>query len=314
MRLVLPSLVALLCLVVACDSTEAQLVSSEAALQDAMQGETLACAVAAAYQAADKDQLPVLGVHGSVTFALLDVPGVGRFMVWRYEGGAFQIRTAPLESSELVASGRDNVAGLLNPSGRLIDCDHPFVPGPVPTIDEATPNKLLVGADDTTIAISGSRFDRRSRAYFDGEPLVTTFESETRLSAVIPARLLSGAFHVAGVSALHVESSGSASAPFAIDLENPAPIFRELTPTSIVAGSGPVAIVVTGDFAPSARLVVGIGTGGLTPLATTVLSATQLKAILPATMASRPGRLVVKIRVPQPGGGDSDAGSFEITN
>jgi hypothetical protein len=78
----------------------------------------------------------------------------------------------------------------------------------------------------------------------------------------------------------------------------------------VLAGAGATQLEVTvSSFVTGAKIVFG-----MTDLATTFTSSSQLKATIPAGLLTTSGSVPVKVVNPAPGGGESTAISFTISN
>jgi hypothetical protein len=61
-----------------------------------------------------------------------------------------------------------------------------YVISPTPGIDSIAPRTVLQGTAQTTVALTGVNFVKRSVAYVNGEPVATTVDSATKLRFVLP--------------------------------------------------------------------------------------------------------------------------------
>lgn len=179
-----------------------------------------------------------------------------------------------------------------------------------PEVDAITPNKATVGSVGPSIIVSGNNFVPRSIVQLDGAALATSFVSGTELRATIP----SGKLATTGTLRISVGTAppgGGASKEVTFTVENPEPKLTALAPLSVIAGSGATNLEVTGSsFVSDAKI-----TFGTTPLATTFVSATQLKATIPASALATSGSIPVSVTNPGPGGGTSPTTiSFTVSN
>ncbi|MGC8635260.1 MAG: GH25 family lysozyme [Candidatus Limnocylindrales bacterium] len=91
---------------------------------------------------------------------------------------------------------------------------------------------------------------------------------------------------------------------------NPPPVIAAVTPDTAPAGSGDTQLTVQGaNFAPGVSSVLWNGS----PLSTTVVSATQLSAVVPAALSAAPGPATVTVQNQPPGGGSSAPVVFTVT-
>ena len=162
-----------------------------------------------------------------------------------------------------------------------------------PSLTSLSPAASIQNAAGLTLTLTGTGFVGAadcsgtncspSRAVFGTTSLQTTFVSRTKLTAAVPASLLTtaGAFPVTVVNNALVSNAVS----FLVAI----PVLSGLSPSSAVAGSSPLTLTVTGTgFLPSSTL-----TWNGTALTTTFVSATQLTAAVPATLLAEPASVSV---------------------
>ena len=91
---------------------------------------------------------------------------------------------------------------------------------------------------------------------------------------------------------------------------NQAPILAGVTPATVAAGGGDLSVTIQGaNFAAGVSAAYWNGT----PLATTVVSPTQLTAVVPAALTGTPGTGAVTVLNQPPGGGMSAPVIFAVT-
>lgn len=173
-------------------------------------------------------------------------------------------------------------------------------------ITKLTPDAATIGATGPiSIAITGTGFVPSSLVRFNGASLTTTFSSATQLAATIPAE----AFLDAGKYGVTVTSGADVvSLPIGFEVRNPAPQTSALTPRSATAGTASVSVTVDGTGFTKASAVLASGS----PLATTFLSATRLRAVVPATLLASARSLAIVVQSPGPGGGTASAQTFTV--
>jgi poly(3-hydroxybutyrate) depolymerase len=119
--------------------------------------------------------------------------------------------------------------------------------------------------------------------------------------AVAMAILLSGCGNVPLSSS---SQSGTAS------INNPIPAIASLSPTKATAGGAAFTLTVNGsDFVTSSSI-----TWNGTTLAATYVSDSQITAQVPASSIANSGSVTVEVSNPAPGGGSSNAATFDITD
>jgi hypothetical protein len=101
-----------------------------------------------------------------------------------------------------IANTRTIDAVMLN--GRILDTTYHAhfqnpIPRPIsyetqtnqpPVVVAVAPRGAMEGDGDVELTVLGREFTRQSIVFFDGERVPTTFSEETRLTAIVPARLL----------------------------------------------------------------------------------------------------------------------------
>lgn len=95
---------------------------------------------------------------------------------------------------------------------------------------------------------------------------------------------------------------------FVLEAPNPVPVLSSISPSKTGAGGPAFTLVVTGSSFLSSSTVDWNGTA----LTTTFVSATELKATVPASLIATPGTASVTVVNPAPGGGTSNSLTFTI--
>ena len=174
-------------------------------------------------------------------------------------------------------------------------------------VSSITPATAIVGATTSvTLSVSGSGFVPSSAVKLNGAALPTTFKSATSLEATIPA----SAFIDAGkYSVVVANGTDVVSLPTSFEVRNPAPATSSISPASTTAGAAATAVTISGTGFTRSSEIVASGT----PVTTTYLSATQLRATLPASMLTTARTLSLVVQTPGPGGGTSGGRTFTVT-
>ncbi len=186
-------------------------------------------------------------------------------------------------------------------------------PNPVPVIGGLDPNTMNAGSGAFTLTVNGSNFINSSVVRWNGADRATTFVSATQLRAAIPAADITG-IGTANVTVFNPASAGgggglSNAVGFAIGQPpNPAPTLANLNPATVITGSGALTLTVNGANFVSSAVVRWNGADRVT----TFVSATQLRAAIPANDVATSGTASVTVFNPAPGGGVSNALIFAI--
>jgi hypothetical protein len=121
---------------------------------------------------------------------------------------------------------------------------------------------------------------------------------------------------VAGASAFFVDPPDGGMSRFVppgLPCLNPTPVPSGVSPSTIVAGSGPTLLTLAGaNFTPGATVTFAGPLPAIT-LKVNVLSATSAQVSVPAGYVAAPGAATVTVSNPLPGGGDSAPLPIPIT-
>jgi hypothetical protein len=179
----------------------------------------------------------------------------------------------------------------------------------VPVLDDITPSSGIAGSPAPTLVLTGRNFVPRTVVQLDGQPLATTFVTDKELKATLPTAKLA----TPGTLSLSVGTSppgGGVSKEVVFSVVNAAPTVTQIAPLSVIGGSPQVTLTVTGTGFVAASLVYFDGG----PLTTTFKSATSLEALIPANKLVTSGSFDIIVKTPAPGGGNSAAIAFSVTN
>jgi hypothetical protein len=179
------------------------------------------------------------------------------------------------------------------------------VSDPVPTATSLSPSFALVGAGDTSIAVTGASFVPSSTVLLGGVPLATAFVNATTLDAVIPAADLASAVTLS-ISVTTPAPGGGTSGALGFTVANPGPTITNVSPASTIVPAASTPITVTGTGFVSGASVVQIGG---TAVATTY-GAGSLGATIPAAQLASATTLSITVANPAPGGGMSNVAFF----
>jgi hypothetical protein len=180
---------------------------------------------------------------------------------------------------------------------------------PVPTTTSISPSSTTAGSAQFTLTVNGTKFVSTSTVNWNGSPLVTTFVSSTRLTAIVPAANVATA-GTASVTVVNPNPGGGTSNPQTFTINNPVPTTTSISPTCTTAGSADLTLTVNGTKFVSTSTVNWNGA----PLATSFVSSTQLTATVPASLVATSGTASITVVNPSPGGGTSSAQTFTIAN
>jgi hypothetical protein len=196
-------------------------------------------------------------------------------------------------------------------SGSVTFTITPAIVNPVPSIVSVAPSQLPLSLIDVQVAIKGTNFIADSSVVLGSQPIATSYVSSTSLLAAIPSAYLSnaGTFQIGVFNPPPGGGLSDTKVGLAVGARNPIPTLTTLDPPSAKAGSGPIALTLSGaGFVSGAQAFFGS-----TALMTTyVAEATTINTSVPAYLLADPGSVDVVLVNPAPGGGASAPLAFTI--
>ena len=188
------------------------------------------------------------------------------------------------------------------PGGGTSNAQTFTITNPVPTTSSLSPNLAMAGTSGFTLTVTGANFIAGSVVRWNGATRPTTYVSPTQLTVAIAAADVA----VAGtpqVTVVNGAPGGGTSNPQTFTIVNPVPTLSGLTPASVGLGGPGFTLTVTGTNFVTTSVVRWNGADR----ATTYVSATQLRAVIPATDVLMVGIGRVTVFNPAPGGGTSNS-------
>lgn len=185
---------------------------------------------------------------------------------------------------------------------------------PVPQISTITPSSVQAGAGGANVTIVGTNFASESVATVNGANRPTRFVSSTQLTVTLQSSDVTagGELQIAVLNppAQNVTPPGGGiSNSVVLNVVNPSPVIRGVTPPSLVAGSTTTtAINVSGSGFDSASVVLVNGTGRPTAFS----SSSSLVAQLASGDTAAAGTYTVQVVNPAPGGGATAILHFSV--
>jgi hypothetical protein len=178
----------------------------------------------------------------------------------------------------------------------------PFtINNPVPALTVLSPTAVNAGVE-TTITVTGSKYNVTSVVYAGTTPLATTFVSTTSLTAIVPASLAGGTY---AITVKNPAPIGGSSVAISLTLNNQVPSIASITPPSIVAGTATTIAVAGSNFLATSKVYAGA-----TALVTKLNDDGTLTATVPASLAG--GVCSVTVVNPAPGGGTSNTATLTV--
>ncbi|HTQ57942.1 MAG TPA: putative Ig domain-containing protein [Bryobacteraceae bacterium] len=192
-------------------------------------------------------------------------------------------------------------------TNNVVNFTLPFAVTPTvttPVITSLTPSSATAGGPGFTLTVNGSSFASGATVDWNGSPLATTFASASQLTASVPASLIASP----GTATITVVNPGNlTSNQISFSINAPTPIITSLSPSSATAGSAAFTLTVNGTGFLSGATI----DWNATPLVTTFVNATQLTAVVAASLIVNPGS--VAITVVNPGGVASGPFTFVVS-
>jgi len=171
-----------------------------------------------------------------------------------------------------------------------------------PTVSSVLPSSATAGGPGFLLIVNGTGFETGATVNFSAASLTATVASPTQLSVSVPASLIT----TAGPLPVSVTSGGlpSNSATFTVA---PAPTISSIAPTSTTAGGAALTVTVNGSGFGSDAVVNFNGTA----LTTIVIGATQVTALVPASLIVTAGTVPVTVTATS-SGVTSNSASFAV--
>lgn len=213
-----------------------------------------------------------------------------------------------LSAAFLARGGRLKI-GVTNPSpgGGSAGAGVLAVTTSKPTLTSITPAKGPVSQRPFTAQLVGSGFVGNSVVTASGTLLASVLDSATLLTVTIPETLMSKA-GVLRFSVTNPEPGGGTSNVVEFPVEAGVPRLDSIDPPGARADQAGAVVTLNGsNFGEGATVMLGDDEA---PAA--FVSATQLRVTLTTPMTL--GRFPVKVKIPPPGGGISNAIDFTVTS
>ena len=182
-------------------------------------------------------------------------------------------------------------------------------PNPVPTLTSVEPGTALLGGPNVTVTLIGTNFLASSIARLNGQNLVTTFISDTQLTADIPTTEMNagGTFPI---TVFNQPPAGGESNALDIIVQNPVPVLASLSPGSKIVGDQAFTLTVTGTGFVNGSVIKWNGSDRTT----TFVSKTSLTTEITAADLVTSGEFAVTVFNPAPNGGVSNSVNFTVNN
>jgi polyisoprenoid-binding protein YceI len=207
-------------------------------------------------------------------------------------GSATQL-TAQVTADRVAAPGSVAVT-VRNPDGRA-SAAVAFVIStlPAPVLSSLSPTNAAAGGAAFVLILNGSGFQPGALARWQGQDLPTSFVSATQVNATIAAQRIASAGQFE-VTLRNPDGLVSNPLTFAVQTATP-PVITSVSPNESVTGLASLLLDVRGQQFQAGALLLWNGE----PLAsTTVVSATQLQAVVDQQRLQVPGSATLQVRNP----------------
>lgn len=180
-----------------------------------------------------------------------------------------------------------------------------------PVLSDIEPASVAVSPPSAVnITVLGSNFVARSVVQADGAGLVTTFVSNTELRAVLPQTLLTSIKTIRISVYTSAPGGGTSAATRDFRVVTSVPVLTSVAPTWAHVGAQATELVAAGSgFLSGAVLVFDNN-----DVPASSVTATELRASVPATLLATGRSALVRVRNPGTSGGISGSRPFEVRN
>jgi hypothetical protein len=158
---------------------------------------------------------------------------------------------------------------------------------PLFRLDTISPSEVTATAVSFPLTISGVGFVTGASVKVGSTTLQPASQNGTQITVAVPASLIAGP----GSLAVTVTNPGPVVSNALSLTVNPVPGLTGLSPTAGTAGSGAVTLTITGTNLPTGALVQW----NRQSLTTTVVSATQITASVPASLMATAGQASITV-------------------
>lgn len=205
--------------------------------------------------------------------------------------------TAQITAADIANAGSASVTVFNSPPGGGVSNAQVFTiaqpPNPVPAITGFTPASVAAGGPAFTLTVTGTGFVQGSVVRLNGQDRATTYVSATEVrAAILAADIANGG--TATIRVFNPTPGGGLSPEATLPITFAAPVVSLISPNSAVAGGAAFTLSVTGtNFSPNSVL-----RWNGEARQTTVVSATELTAQIPATDIANVGTAKVTVFSP----------------
>ena len=164
------------------------------------------------------------------------------------------------------------------------------------TITTLGPAEVTVGDPSFTVLVNGTGFTTGDTVLLSGSPLITTFVSDTLLTAFVPANALQIAASL-GVSVLPAGANTQPQGQATLTVTTPSTVIAisSIAPQNVTLNQANISLVITGVGFDKNCTVFVAGVAQPTPTVATVSGGTTLTVTLNASATATQGFLAVQV-------------------
>ena len=216
--------------------------------------------------------------------------------------------TAAVPAANLAKAGAVNITVTTPaPGGGTSETQTFTVNYRLPKLTSISPTSAMAKSASLTLTVNGTYFVPGAIVRWNGADLTTSYVSSIKLTAVVPAAVLTLG-GTAAVTVFNPSPGGGASTSLNFNINNPLPGVTSLSPDHLTAGGSAFTLTVNGKNFVTTSTVRWNGTD----LVTTLVSPTQVTAQVTAQLAANPGWVNITVFNPLPAGGSSGALVFKV--
>jgi hypothetical protein len=182
---------------------------------------------------------------------------------------------------------------------------------PIPALTSLSPASAQAGGATFTLTVNGEGFIPGSLVQWNGSARSTSFVNNTKLTAQVSAADIAAA-GAANVVVSNAAPGGGTSNALSFTItapgQNPVPSIDMLGPASAAAGGAAFTLTINGSGFINSSAVQWNGANR----PTSFVSSTKLTAQISVADIAQPGQAGIVVVNPGPGGGASNAATFDI--
>jgi hypothetical protein len=250
---------------------------------------------------------PASALAGGAAFTLT-VNGANFTSTSTVNFGATQLAATTVNSAKLTATVPTSLIAIVGTAAVTVTNVSGTSPAatftinqPPPTVANLNPASTVAGGADLLLTINGTNFDAASIASWGSTALATTLISSTQLTATLPAALTANP----GAGSITVSTDGGISPSVTFTIIPQPPTISSLSPAIAIAGGAALTLTISGtNFISTAA-----AKWNTISLTTTYKSASQLTAVVPASLISAVNTSTITVSTT---GGVSSGATFTI--